>query len=118
MGLDTTHDCWHGPYSSFMAWRESIAAAAGYPPLRQMNGFGGTIDWELFKPDPLRVLLEHSDCEGEIVAADCGPLADRLEQFVPQMKDERYWHSDRKVTEQFIRGLRLAASRGENVEFH
>ena len=28
MGLDTTHDCWHGPYSMFMRWRTAIAAAA------------------------------------------------------------------------------------------
>ena len=25
MGLDTSHDCWHGPYSSFARWRNWIA---------------------------------------------------------------------------------------------
>ena len=29
MGLDTTHDCWHGPYSSFMQFRRVIAKAVG-----------------------------------------------------------------------------------------
>ncbi len=25
MGLDTSHDCWHGPYSQFMRWRTWLA---------------------------------------------------------------------------------------------
>jgi hypothetical protein len=24
MGLDTTHDAWHGAYSAFMRWREKV----------------------------------------------------------------------------------------------
>lgn len=42
MGLDTTHDCWHGPYSMFMRWREWVAAQVGIP-LRLMEGF---VDYE------------------------------------------------------------------------
>lgn len=38
MGLDTSHDCWHGPYSMFMRWREWLAAQVGIP-LRLMQGF-------------------------------------------------------------------------------
>jgi hypothetical protein len=38
MGLDTSHDCWHGPYSSFMSWREWLAGQIGIP-LRMMEGF-------------------------------------------------------------------------------
>jgi len=38
MGLDTSHDCWSGPYSQFMRWREWIAAQVGIP-LRLMDGF-------------------------------------------------------------------------------
>lgn len=39
MGLDTSHDCWHGAYSAFMQWRCGIAKAAGLPPLQFMEGF-------------------------------------------------------------------------------
>ena len=39
MGLDTTHNAWHGPYSSFHAWRVAIAKFAGYPPLELMEGY-------------------------------------------------------------------------------
>lgn len=39
MGLDTTHDCWHGAYSSFHRWRCKLAELAGLPPLGEMEGF-------------------------------------------------------------------------------
>jgi len=39
MGLDTSHDAWHGAYSAFMGWREKICAVAGFPPLKLMEGF-------------------------------------------------------------------------------
>ncbi len=38
MGLDLTHDCWHGAYSAFHRWRQKIAYAAGMPPLDLMDG--------------------------------------------------------------------------------
>lgn len=31
MGLDTTHDCWHGAYSGFHIFRELVGKAAGLP---------------------------------------------------------------------------------------
>lgn len=49
MGLDTSHDCWHGAYSAFMRWRETLARVAGLPPLRLMEGF--------YEPLPPRKLL-------------------------------------------------------------
>lgn len=42
MGLDTTHDAWHGPYSQFRRWRIWLAKQIGLP-LNLMNGFYG---WE------------------------------------------------------------------------
>lgn len=38
MGLDTSHDCWHGPYSAFSRWRDDLAKAAGIP-LQLMENF-------------------------------------------------------------------------------
>jgi hypothetical protein len=113
MGLDTSHDAWHGAYSAFMRWREMIAEIAGMPPLRMMEGFwekgkapydpatmifsntreketverfcdGLPIKWESLKADPLHVLLYHSDCEGQIAPKDCAKIADRLEQLLPR----------------------------------
>jgi hypothetical protein len=39
MGLDTSHNAWHGAYSAFMTWRKKIAEVAGLPPLELMEGF-------------------------------------------------------------------------------
>lgn len=30
MGLDVSHEAWHGAYSAFTRWREALATAAGY----------------------------------------------------------------------------------------
>ena len=167
MGLDTTHDCWHGAYSAFTRWRTKLAEAAGIP-LFLMDGYyiqddqwtnssppldalawaaPGTdgrgpacgshygpalhnwitgiarwlpISWDVLKDDPLLVLLNHSDCEGEILAKDCAPLADRLEALLPLLTGDGGGHigSYQEKTRTFITGLREAAAAGENVGFH
>lgn len=162
MGLDTTHDAWHGAYSAFMRWRCKIAEVAGLPPLELMEGFYNPLDtsrrnpacplptlyhgphineasgfdgrdylaniderlpikWDSLKPSPLHELLYHSDCEGEIPAESCGPIADELENLVPLLPEGPagghigVW---RDKTEKFIAGLRAAAAAGEPLGFH
>jgi hypothetical protein len=130
MGLDTTHDCWHGAYSAFMRWRSEIARAAGgvhidsdgryqlaWHDFEEKNYYG---EWDTSPSDPLTILLAHSDCEGVIKAADCSWLADRLEALLPRLNGDGGGHigSYRDKTQQFIAGLRTAAQRGEDVEFH
>lgn len=39
MGLDTSHDAWHGAYSAFNRWRTEVCKVAGLPPLELMQGF-------------------------------------------------------------------------------
>lgn len=38
MGLDCSHNAWHGAYSAFMRWRIKLAEVAGLPPLEFMEG--------------------------------------------------------------------------------
>lgn len=112
MGLDCSHNAWHGAYSAFMRWRTELARVAGLPPLELMEGFydgsaygslyfgqrlddeiytskrtrlqeGLPIQWDCLKPNPLYELLYHSDCDGEIKPGRCGPIADALEQLIP-----------------------------------
>lgn len=123
MGLDTTHDCWHGAYSSFMKFRRVIAKAVGIT-LDHMEGFAsdsaiGHIRWETLTPDPIHTLLNHSDCDGYIEVADLIPLAERLEQIGPTLPDCPDWpdyYRDRAAT--FAKGLRQAWDAKERVEFH
>lgn len=137
MGLDTTHDAWHGAYSAFTRWRNKIAEVAGYAVWDVKYGDGITREtamldwghvtdanlmgqWERTPDDPLIVLLAHSDCEGAIYPAQAGPLADRLEALLPQIDGDGGGHIGgyREKTEAFIAGLRDAVTAGEPLEFH
>jgi hypothetical protein len=121
MGLDTTHECWHGAYSAFMRWREKLAEVAGLPALRQMSGYGGNISWDVPRPDVLYELLNHSDCDGFLPAAICAPLADRLSELLPLLPvvdDGGHIGPWREKTQRFIDGLRTAAAHNQDVEFH
>lgn len=137
MGLDTTHNCWHGAYSAFNRWRNHVAQAAGYA----VEGRNVLIDWGhvteanlqgdwkqiphgLDGPDPLIILIAHSDCDGTIRTEHAGPLAERLEDLLPKIQDEdggghvAASGGYRQVTYNWINGLREASDLGEDVEFH
>lgn len=142
MGLDTSHDAWHGAYSSFGAWRREVAIAAGllerdqtlfqkryYDPEDMRDS---PLDWEKLNlmtdcygvwheepEDPIWYLINHSDCDGVIQFAHLLPLADRLEALIPKVDDESSvseWYGSR--TRRFVDGLRLAAAEGKDLRFH
>jgi hypothetical protein len=126
MGLDTSHDCWHGPYSSFNLWRTALADAIGVK-LMSMDGFTDNgIDWATVPADPLNILLMHSDCDGHIDVGDLIPIAERLESVavIFDKDDEKYpaehrhWLGNGARARTFAAGLRKAAALGERVEFH
>jgi len=138
MGLDTSHDAWHGAYSAFTRWRTELARAAGYTIKRGHNGYPYAAEiqwdrlaaenfmgeWERVPEDPLIILLAHSDCDGEIKPEHAPWLADRLEQLLPALPDENTatghiaGYGWRGTTQRFIDGLRAAAAAGEAVDFH
>lgn len=133
MGLDTTHDCWHGPYSAFMRWREKLnyfvmkTRAKDDPVADEIERMGWTREaivaaWERGQYDdqtiPINVLMGHSDCEGEIPAEMCGPIADALETLLVYMPERGLYDEARPATVRFINGLRRAAAAGEPVGFH
>lgn len=115
MGLDTTHECWHGPYSQFMRWREWLAAQIGIP-LCLMDGFvkytydqsdvdslgpvdkkrdairalailGEAIPWSILHGDPIVRVLSHSDCDGKIPWWECKGIALRLTEIYRQSRE-------------------------------
>lgn len=127
MGLDTTHDCWHGPYSAFNRWRAELHVAIqrhrGTKDPLGLNGWEALFRappeaWPYKDPaDPLDVLMSHSDCDGEIPAEMCGPMADALEALLPMWPERGFYDGARPATLRFIAGLRRAAAAGEPVEF-
>lgn len=144
MGLDITHECWHGAYSAFNRWRDKLGEVAGYTYHESPNGRGGQhpdIDWGNIEAtigrnllgkwpeipvrpdgtsDPLIILLAHSDCEGIIQKEYCNALANRLEELIPILGEEDgggHIGSYADKTQQFVIGLREAAVNNEDVEF-
>ena len=125
MGLDTSHDAWHGSYSTFGEWRRIIASAAGFPPLNGMVGFGGAGNWNKVPGDKRLVpLLNHSDCDGEISPSDCAGIAASLQELIdriPDYKDDdahpaliEYW---RQKTKMFHQGCLVAVAANESIKF-
>jgi hypothetical protein len=107
MGLDTTHDAFHGGYGSYLILREALMHAAGYrqtkdyPPTFEWDGdpdfdlpenkeiwdsarFGEIDNWPF---DPVLFLWAHEDCEGVIRPVIAGQIADRIEDLLPKIHD-------------------------------
>jgi hypothetical protein len=127
MGLDTTHDCWHGPYSSFKRFRAEVADAAWrafkYRPdyeAHPARAFQGWWDDDHPYRDVLDVFFIHSDCDGYIFPQHLDDLVRRLDDLIPWMSDRGPYEfaSPREELEQFIRGLRKALDEWDIVQFH
>ena len=118
MGLDTSHDCYHGSYRNFSKWRcylhslisgedDSNAALTAAWNRGHYEGNDATAI--------INILMNHLDCDGWIGNSNCLPLAAALCELLDQMPPDGVW---RETTNLFIEGLRLAACRGEDVAFH
>lgn len=111
MGLDTSHGCWSGPYSSFNRYRRALCQCAGLGDLDAYIGFNGD---KPFPKHDLVPLLDHSDCDGEIPWKQCGLLALELLKAQPAMETAGWGAENLR----WISGLNDAFNRKENIEFH
>lgn len=146
MGLDTTHDCWHGAYSGFAMFREIVGRAAGLPYREASKQYGDgirhtlDIDWEQitsdqiagdwaeppcitrvgYEPpltDPALYLLIHSDCDGKLRCKYLKELKARLEDLAPKFNELADDYCEGSL-DRFIKGLGEAIAKGDDVEFH
>ena len=79
MGLDFSHSQAHFSYGGFHQYRIEIGKLVGVNydnPTPQ--------EWEKLtkSDDPIKYLLDHSDCDGYITPARCEKLAVRLKEIV------------------------------------
>lgn len=115
MGLDTSHGCWNGGYGRFNSFRRNIAESIGFN-LREMEGFGGSISFETMD-HPVKPLLDHSDCDGELTPIECSSVANGINLILLSEKALEF-HDE--FTNQLIRfrdGCLKAAINNECVEF-
>ena len=118
MGLDTTHNAFHGAYSSFMRFRRTlvIEACAGTFSDNPME-YRWTFEASrvpLALRTGLLTLMNHSDCEGELSPEECTEVATFLEWADAYLKVD----CTKQQAAQFALGCRDAASKGETLEFH
>lgn len=120
MGLDTTHNAWHGPYSSFNRFRHELAKRIGID-LKEYHGYNDTHDGKDLKDinHPLMDLFDHSDCDGELTPSQCLLIARGLEDVILKSPLPVGIEEEDFIEKciQFKNGCALAYSKQENIEF-
>lgn len=119
MGLDTTHNAWHGPYSSFNIFRHDLAKRIGIN-LDEYAGYSASGTKDLASINhPIMELLNHSDCEGELTPEQCKRVADGLDMIIkaaPIDEANMPWSTIARAI-QFRDGCLEAYSKNEILEF-
>lgn len=113
MGLDFSHCNANWSYSGFHHFRKKIAMTIGVD-LPKMEGFGGDIQFNRLHYHPLQILLNHSDCDGEIPPEQCRELAPALRKAVEDWPSFDY---DKLMALELAEGLESAADNGEHLRF-
>lgn len=118
MGLDTTHDCWHGPYSLFNRFRFSLAFQIGIN-LNDYKGYNenGTKDLESIEHD-LMPLFNHSDCDGLLTVKESERIIKGLNNVLENFNHKI--ESDYNFKDSIIRfrnGCIDAVSKKQEIEF-
>lgn len=102
MGIDISPGRLHLSYSTFHHWRTTLCEAAGivFEQSRKENG-------------GLQILMDHSDCEGEISWQDCKEIANALKPLRKKIEDEQML----RFTNLFIASCDIAVKKQINMEF-
>lgn len=119
MGLDTSHNCWHGPYSSFNRFRYSLGKQIGID-LDEYIGYSsrGTKDLASIEHD-LMPLFNHSDCDGELTVSESKRIVIGLNSVLENFNDEIEADYDfKEKIIQFRDGCLDAISKNEIIDFH
>jgi len=119
MGLDTTHDCWHGSYSSFATFRKRLAKSIGedYENLLELGGSKTPEEVN----HPITPLLFHSDCDGDLSVEECESIVKGIDMILENLEpqeDDEYGYGFRGRLIQFKIGCEEAIDLGEEVGFH
>ena len=114
MGLNCTHGCYDGPYSYFNNFRRWVALQIGLN-LDSMEGFGGDISFDITN-HPIKPLLNHSDCDGELTPDECRSVI-RGAQLILEKIDPADWADWEIKLKTFANGCKKAIANNEPVLF-
>ena len=118
MGLDTSHNAWHGPYSSFNRFRYWLAARIDIN-LDDYKGYEEKGSKYLTTINhPLVYLFNHSDCDGKIHPKKCKQIADGIDSVlktITRAPENEYFYNH---AIQFRDGCLSAFENNEHIDFH
>lgn len=123
MGINFSHGDAHWAYSGFNRFREKLAAEIGIT-LEDMEGFQSysahlkgeqakNISWDTVT-DPIKPLLNHSDCDGELTPEECRAIYPRLRELVANWDDNDY---DKHQALELADGMVFAATENKPLVF-
>lgn len=116
MGLDTTHGCWNGPYSSFGRFRKALASELGIN-LDECIGFGGDkVDLDKLEHD-IQPLLNHSDCDGKLTPEEALRVANGLNEIYLKLPQHPDYDDLKEKILQFRNGCIAAVKAKEDILF-
>jgi hypothetical protein len=141
MGLDMSHDAWHGAYSAFDRFRTTLTEVAGLPLVADPVSTSRKVvdvNWDAVSDaniqgewgeklptlrdgtfDPLLLLLVHSDCDGVLHPYHAKLVADRVEELIPLLPAEGGGHiglyGDK--AQALVDGFRRAHAADEEIVF-
>lgn len=119
MGLDTSHNCWHGSYSSFNQFRYSLGRQIGVN-LDEYIGYGeGGTKYLTDIKHELYPFFMHSDCEGELTVEESKQIVIGLNKVLENFNEnlELSYNFKNKII-QFRDGCLDAISKNEIIDFH
>ncbi|GAB6122313.1 hypothetical protein [Dysgonomonas termitidis] len=122
MGLDTTHECWHGPYSSFNDFRKKLCSLIGLD-IDQFCGYNNNAPGCVLMsrhtiPHGIYPLINHSDCDGVLFPYESESIVEGLNDILekhPGLKDDDPYFYNKII--QFRDGCIKAVNKEETIEF-
>lgn len=119
MGIAFSRSTAHWSYSGFDRFRQRLSLAIGVDRDAANDAIrdGGMAAWNKVWDavhDPIKDLLLHSDCDGELTPEQCAVIAPRLRQLVAAWPAH---DMDKREALLLARGMDTCRKRGENLEF-
>ena len=113
MGLDFSNADASWSYSGFGRFRTKLAEEIGVD-LHAMSGYTENgLSWDKVD-DPIKLLLDHSDCDGILEPHECEAVAPRLIELIKDWDDDDY---DKDQAMSLAEGMQDCAKSGEQLIF-
>jgi hypothetical protein len=116
MGINFSHSEAQWAYSGFHHFRERLASEIGID-LNEMIGFGGSpenLSWDTVDSD-IKLLLDHSDCDGSLSPEKCKKIAPILRVLVNDWPEDSH---NRINAILLAEGMEECYKSGETLRFH